>query len=90
MAAMSKYTTIALEQEDKERLDEVAAVYLDDENASYRTIINFLVDEVDNRSDEYEDVLARAIANADEDDVMSAISRVERDKAFVEDLNNEQ
>ena len=86
---MTDYTTVALEQEDKERLDVVGEVYLEEDNPSYRAIVNFLVDEVENRSDEYEDVLARAIANADEDDVMSAISRVERDKAFVEELNDE-
>lgn len=87
---MTDYTTVALEQEDKERLDAVGEQYLDDSSPSYRKIINFLMDEVDNRSDEYEEVLARAIANADEEDVMSAISQVERDKAFVEELNKDE
>ena len=86
---MTQYRTVALAPKDKERLDGVGEQHLDDENPSYRTIINFLMDEVDNRSDEYEEVLARAIAKADEDDVMTAIDQVKRDKSFVEDLNNE-
>lgn len=86
---MTDYTTVALTSDDKSRLDEVAEQHMDEDNASYRQIINYLVDSVDNRSDEYEEVLARAIANADEDDVMDAVSRVDRDKQFVEDLNNE-
>lgn len=58
-----------------------------DGNASYRNIINFLVDEFEQQESNYEQVLARAIARADEDDVLDAIERVESDKQFVEELN---
>ena len=86
---MAKYTTIALEKEDKQRLDKVSGDYMVNESPSYREIINFLIDRVEERSDNYEKILARAISNANENDVMNAITRVERDKAFVEELNDE-
>lgn len=85
---MADYTTIALLDKDKERLDEVADCL--DGNPSYREVINFLADEHENRQDGYEFVLARAIAGADEDDVTRIIKRVENDKEFVENLNNDK
>lgn len=86
----SEYTTIALKADDKTRLDEVGDTHMSEESPSYRNIINFLVDSMEERSNSYEEVLSRAIANADEDDVMEAIQRVERDKAFVEELNQDE
>lgn len=83
------FTTVALTDEDKSRLDEFGAQYLNDENASYREIINFLADEYESRQDEYEQVLARAIASADEEDASRIIQRVQSDKEFVENLNDE-
>jgi len=85
---MTDYTTVALTSEDKERLDEIGERHFD-ESASYRQIINFLADEYEYQESQYEMVLARAIASADEDDVMDAVRRVERDKQFVENVNNE-
>lgn len=56
-------------------------------NPSYRDIVNHLVNEFESRQDEYESVLARAIASADEEDATRIIQRVESDKEFVENLN---
>lgn len=84
------FTTIAIKDSDKERLDEAAETLMEDPQASYREIINYLIDEVEHHSDDYEEVLARVIANSDEDDVTRAIRRVESDKRFVEALNEEE
>lgn len=86
---MTNYTTVALTNEDKERLDELGERHFEGQNPSYRQIINFLADEYETREDGYEYVLARAIAGADEDDVQRIIQRVNSDKEFVENLNNE-
>jgi len=86
---MSKYTTVAITDEDKERLDQFGEHHIEGTNPSYRIMINFLLDEFENRQDDYEVVLARAIARADEDDASRIISRVNSDKDFVENLDNE-
>lgn len=83
------FTTVALTQDDKERLDVLADQHLDVENPSYRDVINHLADEYENRQDDYENILARAIANADEDDAERIIQRVEHDKEFVEQLSDD-
>jgi len=82
------FTTIALTAEDKANLDELGEKYLE-ENPSYRTIVNFLIDEYENRQDDYEHVLANAIANADLSEAERVVNRVEKDKEFVQDLNDE-
>jgi len=87
---MAEYTTVAITDDDKERLDEFGERHVEGGNPSYRTIINFLVDEYENRQDDYEAVLARAIARADEDDASRIIRRVNSDKEFVENLNNDE
>lgn len=86
---MGKYTTVALTDEDKTRLDNLAERHLDDDNPSYRKTINFLMDVFEERQEEYDYVLAKAIARADGDDVRRVITRVESDKEFVEKLNND-
>jgi predicted transcriptional regulator len=86
---MSEYTTIALTDEDKTRLDRLADQHLEDENVSYRTIVNYLADEFEERQDDYEYVLAKAIAGADEEDAERVVNRVESDKEFVQNLNDE-
>lgn len=86
---MGEFTTIALTEDDKSRLDNIAEQHLNDGNTSYRKTINYLIDEIEERHDDYEYVLAKAIAGASEEDVSRIISRVESDKNFVEDLNNE-
>lgn len=85
---MTEYTTVALTDSDKVRLDELGERHFDG-NPSYREIINHLVDDFEDTESRYEKVLARAIANADEDDVLDAVGRVERDKAFVEEVNEQ-
>lgn len=83
------YTTIALTDEDKSRLDVLAEQHMGEDNVSYRTIVNYLADEFEERQDDYEYVLAKAIANADEEDAERVVSRVESDKEFVQELNDE-
>lgn len=80
------YTTIAVTPDDVERLNEIEAKHFDG-NASYRQIINFLVDEKENREDSFEEVLAAAIARADTDDVERALQRTASDANWVRELN---
>jgi len=84
MSNDTEYTTVALTPEDKARLDRIKATYLDDDAASYREVINFLADEVENYADEYEAVLARAIIRASDDDMQRVRERVRNDTQFVE------
>lgn len=80
------YTTIALLPEDKERLDE-AGERLFEGSFSYRDIVTVLLDEFESQQDGYEEVLARAIAGADEGDVERVISKVNGDREFVKEVS---
>lgn len=85
--ADNDYTTIALTPADKEELDRIGNKYIDG-SFSYREVITLLIDELEQQETEYEQVLARAIAQADESDVQRVIARVNQDKAFVEEVSN--
>lgn len=87
---MPDFTTVALTDEDKSSLDNIGERRMDEENPSYRKIINFLVEKLEEQQEEYDHVLAKAIARADGQDVKRVVTRVESDKEFVEELNNEK
>lgn len=86
---MADYSTVALTHEDKARLDNIGERHLDDDNVSYRQIINYLADRFEERQEEYDYILAKAIARASSDDVKRVVTRVESDKEFVERLNDD-
>jgi len=93
MASNNDYTTVALHPEDKERLDRVGKEWIaddEDDTFSYREVVNFLVDNLEEKESEYERLLAQAIINADEDDVERVITRLDNDKEFVKEVSNDE
>jgi len=85
--AEREYTTIAVTPGDVERLNEIKTKHLDNESASYREVINYLVDEKETREDSFEEILAVALRDTDESDVYRAYERVKNDEEFVQELS---
>lgn len=82
----TKYTTIAVTPEDVDRLDEVKAKHLRD-TASYREVINFLVDEKEKREDSFEEVLTVMLDSVEEEDVARVLQRTRSDANWVRELD---
>lgn len=81
----SAYTTIALKPEEKEALDRVNKVSLDG-NASYREVVDFLVEKHEEERQELDAVVLDALSRIDDRDVQRILQRRQNDANWVKEV----
>lgn len=86
---MADYSTIALYPEQKDGLDKVNEREFDGK-ATYREVVEYLLDEHQNQRDSFDEVVRQALLNLDDRDINRILRRLENDAEWVAEVDTEE